>query len=390
MRSARLRLAARRASALALALALAASAGGAAARAPLPAQPPGTPWPTLAWPRAAPRGTDAPALEAALAALFEPVGRGGLPDTRALLVVQGGRVVVERYAPGFGPDSRFQSWSMAKSVTLALVGILVRQGRLALDAPAPVPAWRAPDDPRRAVTLRELLEMTSGLDNADGGQSAGSFVARLLFGPLSADTAASAAAVPLAHPPGSHWAYSTATTSIVSGIVRRSVGGTRAATLDFVRSQLASPLGLASLVPEFDAAGTLLGGASVWASARDWARLGLLFLRDGVWEERRILPEGWVDFARTPAPAANNGTFGAHLWINAEPGPGQFRPLPGAPASAFLMSGNAGQYVAMLPDRDLVVVRLGEMQATDWPTLGRRVAAVAAAFPVPARGAGAP
>lgn len=373
---------------LGLGLSLAAGPAPAGGLAPLPPQPAGVPWPTHAWPEGRPgaagAGADADALAAALSGLFAAVGRSGLPDTRAALVVHRGRIVAERYASGFDAASRFHSWSMAKSVTQMAVGILVGKGELRLDAPAPVPAWRGDGDPRGAITLRHLLHMTSGLDNADDGDAPDSFVARLLFGDLAGDTAKHAAAVPLLHGPGDHWAYSTATTAILSGIVRRQVGGVGGgpeATLAFFRRELAEPLGLRSLVVEFDAAGTFLGGGFVWMSARDWARLGFLLLRDGIWEGRRVLPAGWVDFARTPAPAENNGTFGAHLWVNAEPAPGQFRAFAGEAPSAFQMNGAKGQIVALFPTKDLVVVRLGVMQASDWDTLLPGVAAVAAAFP---------
>jgi CubicO group peptidase (beta-lactamase class C family) len=148
----------------------------------------------------------------------------------------------------------------------------------------------------------------------------------------------------------------------------------------FLERELLEPLGARSLVLEFDPAGTPLGGGYVWASAQDWARLGLLYLRDGVWDGRRILPEGWVDFTRTTAPAANNGTYGAHFWVAAEPAEDQFRMLrPGI--EAFEMSGNAGQFVVIVPDRDLVVVRLGEMHQTSWPELNDGLGALIEAFP---------
>jgi CubicO group peptidase (beta-lactamase class C family) len=348
---------------------------------PLPPQPAEVPWPTARWAEGPlPGGVDRAALEAATAALFEPIGRGGIPDTRALLVVQDGRIVWERNASGFGADSRFRSWSMAKSVTNALVAILVREGRLALDAPAPVPRWQRDRDPRRALTLRQLLHMTSGLDNADGGDDADSYVARLFFGDLSADSAAGSEQAELAYEPGTHWAYSTATSQILSGIVARTLGGGREGVRAFLERELIEPLGARSLVLEFDPAGTPLGGGYVWASARDWARLGLLYLRDGAWDGRRILPEGWVDFTRTVAPAANNGTYGAHFWVSAEPGEDQFQILrPGI--EAFEMSGNAGQFVVMVPARDLVVVRLGEMHTTTWLQLNDRLGALIEAFP---------
>jgi CubicO group peptidase (beta-lactamase class C family) len=226
--------------------------------------------------------------------------------------------------------------------------------------------------------------MTSGLDNADGDHDAASFGARILFGDLSADTADGAEHVALIHEPGTHWAYSTGTTQIVSGILARAVGGGREGVRDFVSRELATPLGASSLLVEFDAAGTPLGGGYAFASARDWARLGTLFLRDGVWDGRRILPEGWVDFSRTVAPAQNNGTYGAHFWVNGTPGADQFQPLREG-LDAFEMSGNAGQFVVIVPDRDLLVVRLGEMQRLTWAELGDLLSDLIAAFP--ARGA---
>jgi CubicO group peptidase (beta-lactamase class C family) len=353
----------------------------AAAVTALPRQPAGVAFPTLGWSEGPPAaGVGHSTLETAVAKLLLPVGRGGLPDTRALLVVQGGRIVLERYAAGFGRASRFRSWSMAKSVTQCLTGILVREGRLALDAPAPVPEWQRPDDPRASLTLRQLLNMTSGLDNADGGEEGDSFVAQLLFGERAKDSAAFAARVDLVHEPGTHWDYSTATSQILSGIVGRSVGGGRESVRAFAQRELAEPLGIESLVLEFDAAETLLGGSFVWASARDWARLGLLYLRDGAWDGRRILPEGWVDFTRTVAAAANNGSYGAHFWVTAKPGPEQWPTLaPGI--EAFQMNGNGGQFVVMVPDRDLVIVRLGEMHASTWPELNAQLAELIDAFP---------
>jgi CubicO group peptidase (beta-lactamase class C family) len=351
---------------------------------PLPLQPAGVPWPTQAWPRGAPTGFDRAAGERAVEALFRPRGRGGLPDTRALLAVQGGRLVLERYADGFGPSSRFHSWSMAKSVTQALVGILVREGRLSLDQPAPVAAWHGEGDPRGALTLRQLLHMTSGLALEDGNEGAGSFVGRLLFGDLAENVFAAAVAAPLAQAPDRHWAYSTGTSMILAGVVEQTVGG-KEALLDWIQRELTAPLGLTRFVPEFDAAGTFLGGGFVWDSAPDWARLGLLYLRDGEWDGRRILAAGWVDFCRTPAPAPDNGTFGADLWLNLEPKQHQFKSLPGGPSSAFLMSGAAGQYVAMFPDRDLVLVRLGELQGSTWAEMSGALAALANAF-VPGSG----
>jgi CubicO group peptidase (beta-lactamase class C family) len=351
----------------------------AGAAVPLPPQPAGVPYPTEAWPVAAPGpDIDVARLDAALDAAFEPRGWNGLPDTRALLVVHRGAVVAERYAPGFGPDSRMQSWSMAKTVTQALVGILVGQKRLDLHAPAPVPEWHANDDPRGAITLDQLLHMSSGLDNADGGTGPDSFVSRLLFGPGSLDVFAYASNVASISAPDTHWAYSTGTSMIVAGIVGRTVGGGPTEMLAFMRRELFDPIGVRTAVPEFDAAGTFLGGAWMWATARDWGRIGYLYLRDGMWDGDRVLPEGWVDYSRTPAPAPNNGVYGAHLWLNREPKADQLAPIPGGPHSAFCLWGNGGQMVVVVPTRDLVIVRLGVTQTMTFRAVTQAMAAVVA------------
>jgi len=349
---------------------------------PLPPQPAGVPWPTREWPTGAlGSDVDTPALEDALERAFGSIGRDGVPNTRAVAIVHRGRLVVERYADGFDADSLFRSWSMAKSVTNGVIGRLVGAGALTLDAQAPVPEWSRPGDPRAAITLRELLQMTSGLDNADGNGDESSFAGELLFGALSANPSVGAARVELAHPPGTFWAYSTGTSHILAGIAGRAIGGDAARTKAWFDSELAEPIGASSLMFEYDAAGVMMGGSFAWARARDWARFGYLYLRDGVWDGQRVLPEGWVDFSRSVAPASNNNTFGAHMWINAEPAPDQFRPLAEG-LDAFLMSGNAGQYVVILPERDLIVVRLGEMQGTDWGWLGGVVSDIARTFPV--------
>jgi CubicO group peptidase (beta-lactamase class C family) len=337
------------------------------------------------WAEGSPAGVDASVLEAAVSSVFEERGRAGLPETRALLVVQGGRVVLERYADGFGRDTRFHSWSMAKSVTQALLGTLVHAGKLQIDQRVPLPAWQAEGDPRAALTLDHLLHMNSGLDNGDGfgGDPARSFVARMMFAEGATDVAAYASAPPLLHPPGTRWAYSTGSSMILAWVIGRAAGSGREGTIRYANEALFGPIGMKSAVMEFDAAGTFLGGGFVWATARDWARFGYLYLRDGAWEGRRLLPEGWVDYTRTQAPAENNGSYGAHFWLNLPPEENQPpRLVPGGPVSAFAALGNGGQYVLILPTRDLVLVRLGELQEFEkWKELGRNLADVVAAFP---------
>lgn len=354
---------------------------------PLPSQAEGVPWPTQIWPEAEPdANVDRDALGDAADALFAGVGRGGVPDTRALLVVQHGRIVFERYADGFGRKSRFHTWSLAKSFTQALAGILVRDGVFALDQPAGVPEWQSEDDPRREITLRQMLNMTSGIDNGDfssGDPKTGGFAGQLLFGPGARDLNTYAANRPLVHPPGTHWAYSTATSTLIAGLIGRAVGANATERKAFIQAELLDPIGAAHTTFEFDRTGQFLGGSHIYASARDFARFGLLYLRDGVWDQRRILPAGWVDFARTRAPAANNGTYGGHFWLNFEPKEHQFVLMPGAPRSVFEATGNNGQYVAIIPTHDLLIIRLGEMQTTNWNELNSALATLLEAFPMP-------
>ena len=367
---------------LGLACLLAAASATGAPQVALPPQATDVPWPTREWPAGTlPERVNRDRFAELVELLFSDRGRAGVRDTRALLIVQGGRLVFERYAEGFGPEQRFHSWSMAKSVTHALVGVLVAQGRLDVAAPAPVPAWQQPGDPRAAITLDDLLHMSGGLDNADGFEDTDSFVGRALFGPGSENPAAYSANVPLVYPPGERWAYSTGTTSIVAALAGRAMGAGARERLAFMRRELFAPLGMTSAQPEFSRSGDFVGGAFVYATARDWARFGTLYLRDGVWEGRRILPPGWVDYARTPAPAANNATYGAHFWLNQDPVPGQWKMLPGAPASVFAAEGAAFQFVAIVPSRDLVVVRLGEAPFENFPKLRKWLGELISLFP---------
>jgi len=382
--------AALRAALLASLLGGAFAAAGAEELVPLPVHPADLPWPTVAWPRAElPPGLDRGPFEASVERLFASRGRAGYADTRALLVVHRGRLVFERYAEGFDVGSRFQSWSMAKSVTNAFVGLLIREGRLELDAPAPVPEWSDEGDPRRAVTLRHLLQMRSGLANDDGfGEEdlTRSFVARSLFGDGATEPGAFAARVELVHPVGRHWAYSTGTSNLLARLGGLALGGGAERTRDFLRRELFAPLGMTSAQPEFALSGSFVGGAFVHATARDWARFGYLYLRDGVWDGRRILPEGWVDFSRTASPADDNAVYGAHFWLNREPPPeGQWKVLPGGPPDVFMAEGAYFQMVAVSPTRDLVAVRLGIAQGTPFPEIKEPFGPLIAAFPARAR-----
>ena len=311
--------------------------------------------------------------------LFAPDAAHG--TTLAVVVLQAGEVVLERYGhqpdTAFGPggpvtaDSTLISWSMAKSITHAAVGILVGEGRLRLDEPAAVPSWSGTAKER--ITLQHLLEMRSGLrfveDYVDGGVS---HVIDMLFGGGSDDTAAYAAALPLEHEPGTVWNYSSGTTNIVARIVGDAVGGGRDGMEAFLHDRLFVPAGMHSAIPKFDPAGTFIGSSYVYATARDFAGFGELYRRDGIAADgTRVLPEGWCRHARVQcAVDAESGFgYGAHWWL--------WPDLPGSMAC----HGYEGQYTLVVPDRDLVVVHLGKVPAERRPVVDavlRRVVATAA------------
>ena len=341
------------------------------AQIPLPSQPASVPWPTLEWPEVGLDSVaDAPRVHAVADTIFSTLPPDTHGETLALLAVHRGRLVFERYAPGRGPNDTFISWSMAKSITHALVGVLVGQGRLDPDAPAAVPAWRREGDARGAITLEDLLRMVDGLDFVEAyGESGRSDVIEMLFKSGKDDVASFAEARPLVRPPRSFWNYSSGTSNIVAGILGRTVGGGREGMETFIRGALFDPLGMKSAKPRFDRAGTFIGSSYVFATARDFARFGLLYLRDGVWEGRRLLPAGWVDHARRETEASI-GRYGAHWWLA----------LDGS--GIFTANGFQGQYVVLDPSRDLVLVRLGVSSPEQRVAVIRGLREIVEAFPL--------
>lgn len=289
-------------------------------------------------------------LARVVAAAFDEPDAERARRTRAVVVVQDGRVVAERYAPGFPADMRLPGWSMAKSVTATLVGILVREGKLDPARPLGAPEWAG--DARNAIALGDFLRMSSGLGFEESYFSPFSDVNRMLF--ASRDTGAAAAAKPLEAAPGTRWSYSSGTSNIVARAMR-GVFPLHDQYLAFPRRALFDRIGMASAVFEPDASGTFVGSSFLFATARDWARLGILYAQDGVWEGERLLPEGWVRYSATPAPAAPKGQYGAHWWLALEGA----SPAARLPADAFHAAGHGGQYVTVVPSRGVVVVRLG-------------------------------
>ena len=284
------------------------------------------------------------ALAAALERAFAEPAQPPYRRTRAIVVMKAGRVVAERYADGIGPETPLLGFSMTKSVISALTGVLVRQGKLKLDGPAPVAAWKDRHDPRHAITVDQLLRHTAGLALGSSLQaslgSAFEPVNRMKF--VETDMAAYAAGIPLETVPGTAWNYHDGNSMILSQLIRNAVGGSPADALRFARRELFGPLGMRRAVLQLDGSGTIEGSSEMLASARDWARFGQLYLDDGVAGGKRILPEGWVSYTATPTPNAWVG-IGAGFWTNQGDSFGaNFRVEHGWPRDAFFAKGTIG------------------------------------------------
>ena len=300
-------------------------------------------------------GEEAPSIRTVVdEAFLEPDSRR-LRRTRAVVIVKDGRIVAERYAPGFSAEMPLPGWSMTKSVMGALVGILVGEGRLSLRDKDLLPEWRA-SDKRSEIRLEDLLRMRSGLKFSESYSNMSSNVVQMLFN--RPDAGAYAASLPLSHRPGTMWSYSSGTTNILSRIVRRVVG--EADYPDYPRRALFDRIGMSSAMFEPDASGTFVGSSFMLATARDWARFGRLHLQDGLWDGQRILPEGWVRFSTTPTPQSPGGCYGAHWWLKLQKEMGgESGPAARIPGDAFFALGHEGQTLSVIPSCGLVVVRLG-------------------------------
>ena len=309
-----------------------------------------------------------PKLEAALDRAFAEPAQPPYRWVKAIVILHDGKLVAERYAPGFRVNTPILGYSLAKSVTNALIGILVRQKRLSREQPAPVAEWGNPSDPRHDITIDQLLRMTSGLamEESDSGFDP---VSRMLF--LEPDMAGFAERSRLKAAPGTMFDYTSGNTLILSRIVRDAAGGHAQDVVEFARKELFEPLGITTATMEFDSTGTPVGSIYVFATARDWARFGELYLNDGVANGRRILPEGWVDYSAAPTL---NADYGAGFWTNrGAHGHGAQRIKAGMPEDSFYGSGNLGQRVVIIPSERLVIVRLGLTHAPgfDMPGLLR-------------------
>jgi CubicO group peptidase (beta-lactamase class C family) len=287
--------------------------------------------------------------------------------TKAVVVLHHGRIVGERYAAGVTPATPLIGWSMTKSVTNALLGILVGNGKLDMYEPAPIDEWSTPGDPRNVITPDQLLRMVSGIGCGQSLHTAGFktlFDADTHMEYDMADQSAFAANASLRAKPGSQWRYTNCNFVLLSRIIRNLTGGDANATRKFIAQELFEPLGFEHATLEYDSAGVPLGTIHLWASGRDWARFGLLYLRDGVSESGlRILPKGWVDYSAKFTPQSvdqHDFEYGAGFWtVRGNSTVARERIAAGIPADSFMAIGAQGQYTIVIPSNDLVIVRIG-------------------------------
>ena len=324
---------------------------------PAPARDPATiPWPNgdLMEDRDLPPNVDAAALGAASDWAFDRESPEQV--TIGLVVIHQGKIVHERYAPGVNATTKTRTWSVAKSIAATLIGMNVDAGRMALDDPLPfdwLPEARAPvRDPRSEITLRHVLNMSSGLypiDNAGLEYATGSGLSYW----AGASSVRGARSKALVREPGTHFDYENYETLLAIYAMKLALGDEES-YLEFPRRALLDRIGMRSTLLGVDRFGDYILSSQVYASARDLGRLGLLYLRDGVWEGERLLSREWIDFVRTPAPstAATGNQYGGHFWLVPDN-------RSDVPASAYSMSGNRGQSVTIIPSHDLVIVRRG-------------------------------
>ncbi|MEP3226857.1 MAG: serine hydrolase [Parasphingorhabdus sp.] len=329
-------------------------------------------------------------LDRVISPLFEDPA---MAETRALLIMHRGEIVAEKYGEGYDEDTRFISWSMAKSITGALIGFLVADGRLVLDDPAPVPAWQRPGDPRGDITLRQLIHMSSGLDHTEVAEENGKTIyeadtQQMLFLDGASDMAGYAEARPMEAEPGAKFEYSTATSIILADIITRTLTKSedpetrRNTAMRFIRGRLLEPLGMDSTYFEFDANGTFLGGSIIQSTARDYAKFGEFLRNNGARKGAQHLPVSWVKFMRTSS--ANDPSYGGHIWLNKKRPEGFNQILfpDMAPDTVFAALGHLGQQIVVSPEQKLTVVRLGKTQDDVNRPMSDQIGKIVAAFPL--------
>ena len=272
--------------------------------------------------------------------------------TRAAVVIYKNQIIAERYADGFTKNSKLLGWSMTKSIVSTLFGVLEHQDKINVENAAPFDAWKK--DNRKDITIHNLLQMNSGLE-WDEDYNTISDVSKMLF--LERDMTKIQIDKPLVGKPNESWNYSSGTTNMLSGIIRKQFK-THQEYLDFWYTDLIDKIGMNSMIVETDLAGNYVGSSYAWATARDWSKLGLLYLNNGYWNGKELFNEDWVKYATKPTPTSDGG-YGAQIWLNAG------KRYPNVPETMYFFSGYQGQNVFIFPEQDLVVVRMGLSKNAD-------------------------
>lgn len=328
-------------------------------------------------------GVDREKLARAVDALFTGEGVG---ETRAVIVMHAGEIAAERYGAGYERSTKFVGWSMSKTVTGVLIGMMVADGRLRLDDSPPILRWQRAGDPRGEITLRQLLQMRSGLRHEEKAEPVyTSPEVRMMFLEGRDNMAGWAEAQPLESEPGRAFDYSTPSAVILADVAARvlapegSASERQQAMADYLHARLAGPLHMASLTAEYDRAGTMMGGSMIWATAPDWARFGEFLRHKGSVRGVQVVPRGWIEFMTAPNPRAPD--YGAMLWLNKDSqGDRDVLFADQGPADLFAAVGHLGQYVLVSPDRKLTVVRLGKTDEDDRPALVDALAEIVALY----------
>lgn len=342
------------------------------------------PWPTgdVLSEAPLPAEVNSTALEAALDAAFNDLALPVPQKTRAMVVVYKGRIIAERYAPGFDRDTRHICWSMGKSIASTLVGILVGDGHFRVEDPAPIPEWRGAGDPRGAITIQHLLHMSSGLRFHTGGIRDGLILTnrdnhRFVYS-AAPNVFEYSISNDLEFEPNTVWRYRNCDPLTLGKIIRDTVEARGEEYLSFPHRALFDRIGMRRTVLEPDPWGNFIMTGFDYGTARDWARLGLLYLWDGQWQGERILPEGWARYVRTPAPRSPEQGYGALFWLNAG---GHYHDLP---PDMYWAGGHQGQRTTIIPSREMVIVRLGHSNSEFEPYIETVLTEILAAVGPPA------
>lgn len=285
------------------------------------------------------------ALKSAVEKAFDKQG-DEIKRTRAVVVIYKNQIIAEKYAEGFSKKTKLLGWSMTKSITSAVVGVLEKQGKINVNQTNLFPEWE--NDERSKITLNNLLQMNSGLEWVEDYNKI-SDVTKMLF--LDEDMTKTQLQKPLIGKPNESWNYSSGTTNLLSGFIRNQFK-TQQEYLDFWYAELIDKIGMSSMLIETDAVGNYAGSSYGWATARDWAKFGLLYLNEGNWNGEQILNKSWVGYSKIPTNTSN-GEYGAQFWLNAG---GVY---PNVPKDLFSCNGYQGQYVFIIPSKDIIIVRFG-------------------------------